>query len=80
VDQELLTAVEIGDYEKVSRLVQSGKVDLNYRDPNTGETMLEIAYQLGWYGIIQLLLKAGADPEQVSQKGMLKGNIFSTEQ
>ncbi|MFZ9594941.1 MAG: ankyrin repeat domain-containing protein [Bdellovibrionia bacterium] len=66
-DEELMTAVRIGDLRKVSQLIEKG-ANVNFSG-SSGNTPLIQAAILGNHDLVTLLLRKGASPEQANLDG-----------
>ncbi|MDR3317623.1 MAG: ankyrin repeat domain-containing protein [Puniceicoccales bacterium] len=56
----LREAVKVGNFEKVKSLLEDKGVDVNSRDPGSGETALDLAERFIFQGMIDYLLSRGA--------------------
>ena len=63
----LYYAISRGFRPIVQMLLETGKVDVNAKDSNNDGTMLHVAVEGGYDGIVEDLLKAGADPSVASK-------------
>jgi len=59
---ELAKAVDDENIEKIREEVVANKVDINYKEVNFGETLLQIAVWKSKYKSAKVLLELGADP------------------
>lgn len=68
VTQELVAAINQGDWPKAERLVVENAV-VDDIDPATGQTILETAIESRYSPFVRVLLEAGADPNYVNARG-----------
>ncbi|KAH8035372.1 hypothetical protein HPB51_004613 [Rhipicephalus microplus] len=68
-DQRLVTAARDGDFKKIRRLLQKHRVNVNARDPSTGNTALMVASLVQDPDAMSELLQHGADPTLHSYTG-----------
>lgn len=61
-DHRLVAAARDGDVKKLRKLLQKHRVNVNARDPSTGNTALMVAALVQDPDAIAALLEAGADP------------------
>jgi len=57
----LAHAVQQEDTARIHEIVQSGKVDVNFKEPKFGQTLLILAIANGKLNSVAALLKSGAD-------------------
>lgn len=69
-DYRLIHAAADGNEQEVKELLLGGNVDINLKDDIFENTALHFAYQNGHYGVVQLLIEAGADKAIVNNKGL----------
>ena len=67
INEDLLTAIQKGDIEKVSSLIEKG-ADVNVRDTD-GVTALILASQFGYADIVKLLIDNGANVNARDDEG-----------
>ncbi|KAL3201811.1 hypothetical protein MRX96_042827 [Rhipicephalus microplus] len=65
----LVTAARDGDFKKIRRLLQKHRVNVNARDPSTGNTALMVASLVQDPDAMSELLQHGADPTLHSYTG-----------
>ncbi|EEC08097.1 mitogen activated protein kinase kinase kinase 3, MAPKKK3, MEKK3, putative [Ixodes scapularis] len=68
-DQRLVSAARDGDFRKIRRLLQKHRVNVNARDPSTGNTALMVASLVQDPDAMSELLQHGADPTLHSYTG-----------
>lgn len=68
-DQRLVSAARDGDFKKIRRLLQKHRVNVNARDPSTGNTALMVASLVQDPDAMSELLQHGADPTLHSYTG-----------
>lgn len=68
-DQRLIAAARDGDFKKIRRLLQKHRVNVNARDPSTGNTALMVAGLVQDPDAMSELLQHGADPTLHSYTG-----------
>lgn len=61
---DLANAVQNEDIEKIKRIAQDPKVDIDYQEPQFGNTLLMLTVENQHYKSCQTLLDLGADPNK----------------
>jgi hypothetical protein len=66
---ELAKSISNDDINKVEEILRESHIDINYKDPIYGFTLLMWSVKMNKYNIVEILLKYGADPNIQSNLG-----------
>ena len=68
-EEQLLWAARTGEIADIEQILDAGRVDVNWGHPDTGNTALHMASANGHTACIDLLLRAGANPDLANARG-----------
>lgn len=63
------SAIERGEIDRVRQMLDDGTLPVDYQDPDSGWTMLNVAAQQNKREIVKLLLARGANPNLANRAG-----------
>lgn len=70
----LAKAARIGDIKEMEKILSTGTVDVNFREPTEGFSLLHLAVSRKKYYVVKTLLDFGADPNLYSDSTVVRSS------